>query len=94
MHAARRRTPLETGAIGAAKKNLPVDEKLTSELGDLGRAVGRAFSLHLYGIDVIMSADGPSIIDVNAFPGFRGVEGAPELLAALVELSATAARNA
>jgi ribosomal protein S6--L-glutamate ligase len=89
LHAARRRSPLETGATGAAKRNLPLEGGIAEQLEDIGRAVGHAFSLHLYGVDVIMSPDGPTIVDVNAFPGFRGVDGAPERLAALVERSAT-----
>jgi ribosomal protein S6--L-glutamate ligase len=91
LEGARRRTPLETGATGAAKRNLPLDPSVMVELERLGRAVGAAFGLQLYGVDVIMSAEGPSIVDVNAFPGFRGVEGAPGLLADLVETSRAAA---
>jgi ribosomal protein S6--L-glutamate ligase len=87
LHGARRRTPLETGATGAAKRNIPLEGGLTPALSGLGRAVGEAFSLNLYGVDVVMTSDGPRIIDVNAFPGFRGVVGAPQLLADLIERS-------
>jgi ribosomal protein S6--L-glutamate ligase len=88
LHAARRRTPLETGATGDAKRNLALDVgSLPAGVRRLGEEVGQAFALDLYGVDVIMTADGPSIVDVNAFPGFRGVPGAPDLLAALVEQS-------
>ena len=91
LHAARRRSPLETGATGASKQNLPLEREVTVQLESLGRSVGKALSLDVYGVDVIMSAEGPMIVDVNAFPGFRGVEDAPGLLAALVERSAAAA---
>lgn len=91
LNGARRRTPLDTAATGAAKRNLPLGAPTMSELEPLGRVVGEAFSLKLYGVDVIMATDGPSIVDVNAFPGFRGVEGAPRLLAALVDSSLSTA---
>ncbi len=94
LHAARRRSPLETGATDAAKQNLPLQGRIAEELVHIGRAVGRAFALDLYGVDVIMSPEGPTIVDVNAFPGFRGVADAPARLAALVEESVTASRTA
>lgn len=31
---------------------------------------------------MLRAPDGPVVIDVNAFPGFRGVDGAPALVAA------------
>jgi ribosomal protein S6--L-glutamate ligase len=86
IHAARRRTPLVTGATGAAKRNEPLDRASSpDELEDIGRAVGSAFGLELYGVDVIVTAAGPRVVDVNAFPGFRGVPDAAARLAAHVE---------
>lgn len=89
IHAARRRTPLVTGATGAAKRNEPLESGTSlAELATLGRAVGSAFGLELYGVDVIATAAGPRVVDVNAFPGFRGVPDAADRLAAHVEQSA------
>ncbi|WP_298749138.1 hypothetical protein [uncultured Serinicoccus sp.] len=34
--------------------------------------------------DVVLGPDGPVLVDVNAFPGYRGVPGAPQALADLV----------
>ncbi|MCX5206497.1 alpha-L-glutamate ligase [Streptomyces sp. NBC_00237] len=52
---------------------------------DLVRRVGEVFGLQVYGVDVIGADDGtPLIVDINAFPGIRGQQGAPEALAALV----------
>ncbi len=91
LHAARRRSPLETGATGSAKQNLPLPrEELPADLESIGREVGRCFGLLLYGVDILHTDRGPVVVDVNAFPGFRGVPEAPSLLAELVEsLSAT-----
>jgi ribosomal protein S6--L-glutamate ligase len=47
--------------------------------------IGRVFGLRLYGVDLLTTARGPLIVDVNAFPGFRGVHGASSALVALVE---------
>lgn len=52
------------------------------ELAELALATGRALGVHLFGADVLHTPDGPVVIDVNAFPGFRGVDGAPGLVAA------------
>lgn len=52
------------------------------ELVDLALSAGRALGVHLFGADVLRTPNGPALIDVNAFPGFRGVQGAPALVAA------------
>jgi ribosomal protein S6--L-glutamate ligase len=45
-------------------------------LAEIARRCGRALGLGLYGLDVIDSADGPVVVDVNYFPGYKGVPGA------------------
>ncbi|MEU3503215.1 alpha-L-glutamate ligase [Streptomyces hundungensis] len=51
---------------------------------ELAVEVGEVFHLDVYGVDVLETArGGPLIVDINAFPGIRGQEGAPEALAAL-----------
>ena len=52
---------------------------------DLVLEVGRLLGLSVYGVDIILAPGGPTIVDVNAFPGFRGVPGACEALVAMVE---------
>lgn len=42
----------------------------------LARQVGEVLGLHVFGVDVLVGADGPVVVDVNAMPGFRGVAGA------------------
>lgn len=47
------------------------------------RRCGAALGLELFGVDLLVTAGRPVIVDVNAFPGFRG---APEAAAALADL--------
>lgn len=46
----------------------------------LAAEAGRLLGLELYGVDLVISAQGPYVIDVNAFPGYRGVAGAAALV--------------
>lgn len=47
-------------------------------LAELARTAVAGLDLHLAGIDVVLGPDGPVVVDVNSFPGYRGVHGAPE----------------
>jgi ribosomal protein S6--L-glutamate ligase len=83
VFAARRRTPLEANA---PKEDHPISaEELPNEWRHITLEIGRAFDLRLYGVDLLMTAQGPVVVDVNSFPGFRGVAGAGDALVALVE---------
>lgn len=83
VFAAHRRTPLEAGA---SKEDHPIsDADLPSEWRNLALAIGCAFKMPLYGVDLLITDRGPLIVDVNAFPGFRGVPGSIEALVDLVE---------
>lgn len=62
----------------------PVPAPLPAAWRDLVRRTGAAFGLDVYGVDVVAAPGGPVVVDVNAFPGLRGLPGAPEALAALV----------
>ena len=59
----------------------PVDPALR----DIALVCGAALGLGLYGLDVIETADGPVVVDVNTFPGYKGVPGAAPLIADYVE---------
>jgi ribosomal protein S6--L-glutamate ligase len=48
-------------------------------------AAGAALDLDIFGVDVLVTADGPVTIDVNAFPGFRCAAGADVALTDLIE---------
>jgi ribosomal protein S6--L-glutamate ligase len=55
---------------------------LAPEVEELARCAGRAFGLELYGLDLAEGEDGAQwIVDVNAFPGYRGVPDAAYRLA-------------
>ncbi|HVB20531.1 MAG TPA: hypothetical protein VNG51_01115 [Ktedonobacteraceae bacterium] len=83
IFAARRRTPLDPDA---PKEDYPISaEELPEEWARITLEIGRAFTLRLYGVDLLISERGPIIVDVNSFPGFRGVPGADSALATLVE---------
>ncbi len=83
IFAARRRTPLESGA---AKEDFPLQEhELPDEWIHITRRIGDIFDLRLYGVDLLISEKGPVVVDVNSFPGFRGVPGADDALVDLVE---------
>lgn len=54
------------------------------DLTRLALATRRACRLDLAGVDVVLGPDGPVVVDVNAFPGYRGVPGAAAAVADLV----------
>jgi alginate production protein len=51
-----------------------------SVLSECALAVGRVLKLNIYGVDFLEAAAGPVIVDVNVFPGFKGVPAAAELI--------------
>lgn len=50
-------------------------------LAALARHAAAGLGMHLAGVDVVIGPHGPVVVDVNAFPGFRGVDGAAEAVA-------------
>lgn len=50
-------------------------------LCDLALAVGQILELEIYGVDFVAGETEPRIVDVNVFPGFKGVPGAARLIA-------------
>src|SRR5215475_12884958 len=64
------------------KLGAPFD--VTGETREIALACGRAFGVGLYGVDLITSGGKPYIVDINTFPGFKGVPNAAELLAGYV----------
>ena len=83
IFAARRRTPLEPGQ---SKEDIPLQShELPDEWMRITQHIGHVFDLRLYGVDLLIGENGPVVVDVNSFPGFRGVPGADDALVALVE---------
>lgn len=68
VHTIRRVFPAKTKE---EKLGTPVEDD--PELNDLIRRCGRLFGLQLYGVDLIKTAKGYSVIEVNCFPGYKGV---------------------
>jgi ribosomal protein S6--L-glutamate ligase len=83
IYAARRRTPLDPNA---PKEDYPISaSEMPADWLHIIREIGRVFELRLYGADLLLTAQGPIIVDVNSFPGFRGVPDADTALVTLVE---------
>jgi ribosomal protein S6--L-glutamate ligase len=64
---------------------------LTSELRKLALDIGRLFELDIYGIDVVETPQGLSVLDINDFPSFGGV---PRAVVRIAEYILHAAKRA
>jgi ribosomal protein S6--L-glutamate ligase len=63
---------------------------VTPELRDIAMRCAEAFSTELFGLDIIESDGCPYVVDVNPFPGFKGV---PEAALRLADYVYTVARR-
>jgi ribosomal protein S6--L-glutamate ligase len=68
VHAIKRIFPATTNE---EKEGTPVGDD--PELADLVRRCGKLFGLELYGVDLVKTPKGFSVIEVNCFPGYKGV---------------------
>lgn len=59
------------------------------EMRQICLACGQAFGIDLFGLDIITSEGKPFVVDINTFPGFKGVPKAAELLADYLYSAAT-----
>lgn len=55
-----------------------------TELDDLVRRCGTLFGLELYGVDLVKTPRGYSVIEVNCFPGYKGVPEAGTRISAFI----------
>jgi glutathione synthase/RimK-type ligase-like ATP-grasp enzyme len=39
----------------------------------------------LYGLDVLITRDGPVVVDLNSFPGYGGVPGVADVIADYIQ---------
>jgi ribosomal protein S6--L-glutamate ligase len=62
----------------AAKLGRPA--ALPKEVADATRNVGALLGLSCFGVDFVRGPDGWVMVDVNAFPGYKGAPGAVEAL--------------
>ncbi|HTM09151.1 MAG TPA: hypothetical protein VL754_12240 [Verrucomicrobiae bacterium] len=53
---------------------------LSNEIIGIARRIGAIFGLELFGLDIAEAGCGPRVVDVNYFPGYRGVPDAARLL--------------
>lgn len=58
---------------------------VSSDVRDIARRCGEALGLGLYGLDVIESPRGPVVVDLNYFPGYKGVPDVAPLIADYVD---------
>lgn len=77
------------GSFAADGEPVPVNR----EIRDIALRCGRAFGLKLYGIDIIEGANGPVVVDVNYFPGYKGVPGAAYSVVECIENHASSLRE-
>jgi ribosomal protein S6--L-glutamate ligase len=73
VHAIKRIFPATTKE---EKRGTPVGDD--PELDSLVRRCGEVFGLNLYGVDLVKTPRGYSVIEVNCFPGYKGVPEAGE----------------
>ena len=59
--------------------------EVDGELEEIARSCGRALGLGLYGLDLIEGPEGPVVVDVNTFPGYKGVPDVAPLIADYIE---------
>ncbi len=79
IHTVRRRSSL-LGGGDTERERVPA----TSELRDLTVRIGEVFGLDIYGADVVESAEGWVVIDVNDFPSFGTIDSAPREVATTI----------
>jgi glutathione synthase/RimK-type ligase-like ATP-grasp enzyme len=83
IFAGRRRSPL---GPDTSKQTIALHvDLLPSHWMQAVLDVGRAFGLDLYGVDLVTTDDHALVVDVNAFPGYRGIRGVPGALSEWVD---------
>ena len=62
------------------RKHSDTDERepicVEPAIEDIALRCGTALGLEIFGVDVLINADGPFVVDVNYFPSFKGVPDA------------------
>jgi ribosomal protein S6--L-glutamate ligase len=66
---------------------------ITTELREIALRCSRAFGVELFGFDVVMSGGRPYVVDIQSFPGFKGVPDAALRLADCLYAAAQRAAN-
>jgi ribosomal protein S6--L-glutamate ligase len=84
VFAVSKRSPLHPD-VKVEKQLVPV----SLELHTLALHVGELFGLDIYGLDVVETASGPMIVDINDFPSFGHVPNSIRLVSSHIERIAT-----
>src|SRR5258708_31834563 len=79
VFAVAKRSPLHP-EVEVTKQLIPV----SFELQKLALHVGNLFGLDIYGLDVVETAHGPVVVDINDFPSFGQISQALPLVAAYI----------
>jgi ribosomal protein S6--L-glutamate ligase len=58
---------------------------VSPEVRELALACGRILGLGLYGLDVLETETGPVVVDVNYFPGYKGIPDVAPVIADYIE---------
>jgi glutathione synthase/RimK-type ligase-like ATP-grasp enzyme len=58
---------------------------VSDEVKQMANTVGRVCGLSLFGLDIIESDRGPYVVDVNYFPGYKGVPDVAPLIADAID---------
>jgi ribosomal protein S6--L-glutamate ligase len=58
---------------------------VSREVADIALRAGTALGLGVYGLDLIVGPEGPVVVDLNYFPGYKGCSGVAAPMAAYVE---------
>ena len=74
-----------------AKLGRPV--RVPSDAAAVARQAGRILGLTCFGCDFVRGCDGWMLVDINAFPGYKGAAGAPEALGAEISRIAKEVRR-
>ena len=78
--------------VGAIRRPFPASSlaekrgrrvEIDGDVRRIVRDVGTRLGLHLYGCDLVAGPDGWRLVDVNAFPGYKGVDEAADAIADL-----------
>ncbi len=77
--AVRRPSPMDGGGGGTSERC-----EVSEDLRSLAVRCRKGFDLDLLGLDVLETAAGPYVVDVNEFPNYTGVEEAPAAIGKLV----------
>ena len=72
-----------------------IEAKLSPEMTSIALEAARALNLQVAGVDILQGADGFVVVDVNASPGFEGVEEATgiDIATRIVEFGQSLAKS-